>query len=101
MNRVKKIKNPCDNCMVKPCCSSICYDKEFYTEEIILELTRATEKVSDSKCTTVYPDHRITTINRNYSKLRSYWSKICELNRKEINKILRIGLDYNCKKFRT
>lgn len=33
------MKNPCEECLVSPCCSRICEQKQVYTHYIILQLT--------------------------------------------------------------
>ena len=43
------MKNPCDNCLLKPCCSCMCNNKDEYTEFLINALTDISHLMYDEK----------------------------------------------------
>jgi len=73
--------NPCNICLVKPCCTDVCKDKENYTEEIVDFLCRLGQHV--------YKENGKK--RRNLSKLMtSAYNEavqVCDINHTETNKI--------------
>jgi hypothetical protein len=76
------MKNPCDVCVVKACCTQVCKDKENYRAEV--------NKILDGLMPHVFSinGHQRKKIPQN---IQTHWTKSIELqkiNHQEINRIL-------------
>lgn len=83
------MKNPCDNCLVKVCCTQFCKDKENYREEL--------NRILDGLQPHIFSvnNHQRKNLSKN---IAINWVKTLELqriNHREINRILnRIYLNH-------
>lgn len=76
------MKNPCDGCIVKSCCTQFCKDKENYREELNRILDGLTSHFFSVN------NHQRKNLSRN---IAIHWSKTIKLqriNNREINRIL-------------
>jgi len=83
--KVYIVKNPCDICIVKACCTLFCKDKEFYTERLNTEVTQLRRHIYSVS------DNKKKKIPRT---IRLHWeskTKLQAMNLREINNILDRG----------
>ena len=76
------MKNPCDKCLVKACCTLVCAGKHEFLEKCILDLTA----FIDSKNYNM--KNNCTAKKRLLEKAESRLAAICQKNNREIQTIV-------------
>lgn len=82
MTNAKKITNPCNECLVQPCCTDICDSKYTYTNNILEKLYYAGQKI--------YHETNKTKIVNPNKKDEEIWEQLitlCRINKNEIDSI--------------
>jgi hypothetical protein len=75
------MENPCNICLVTPCCTSVCKEKYRYTDFIVNELTNVGYKVYDER------GGFKKNISPRFTNLWAKWTTICEKNKIELETI--------------
>ena len=83
--------NPCELCLVKPCCTELCDKKSEYTEEAISFLCRLAKNI--------YKKNGKKRINISKLLTSSYNEavEVCDANNKETNMIFNRSVDGHIK----
>ena len=91
------MKNPCNNCIIKACCTKLCKEKETYTEQVLVQLSLFCKEHIYDVFGNVIKHQNDAEIQIKLNKYRN----ICKRNNKEISSIILrapvkgIGLNLN------